>query len=164
MYKQRHDRLANIVHWSLLKRFNQSVSHNYWDHAPSAVVESPKVKLLWDFNIYIDHVLAAWHPDIVMIDKHQKAVQIVDIAVPSYCNVTIKKSEKIEKYKDLSVEFSSLWKMKCEVIPIVVGGLGCVSARLEVYLQKLVISWFCTLELLQQTVILGSSYILHRYL
>ena len=133
LYKQRHNRLANIVHWSILKCFNQPVSHNYWDHAPSAVVESPKVKVLWDFNIYTDHVLAAQCPDIVVIDKHQKVVQTVDIAVPSDCNVTTKESEKIKKYKDLSVELSSLWKMKCEIIPIVVGGLGCVSARLEVY-------------------------------
>ena len=29
MYKQRHDRIASIVHWSLLKRFNLSVSRNY---------------------------------------------------------------------------------------------------------------------------------------
>ena len=113
--------------------------------------------------IYTDHILAAQHPDIVVIDKHQKVVQIVDIVVPSDCNVTIKESEKIEKYKDLSVELSSLWKMKCEVIPIVVRGLGCVFARLEVYLQKCVISRFCTLELLQRMAILDSSYILHRY-
>ena len=99
-----------------------------------------------------------------MIDKHKKAVQIVYIAVLFDCNVTIKETEKIEKYKDLSVELLSLWKMKCEVIPIVVGGLGGVSIRLEVYLQKLAISRFCTLELLQRTAILGSSYILYRYL
>ena len=88
-------------------------------------------------------------------------MQIVVVAVPSDCNVTIKETEK---YKDLLVELSSLWKMKCEVIPIIAGGLGCVSTRLDLYLQKLVISQFCTLELLQQTAVLGSSYILHRYL
>ena len=147
-----------------MKRFNLSVSCNYWDHIPSAVVESSDVKLLWDFNIYTDHILAARHPDIVVIDKLQNVVQIVDVAVPSDCNVTMKEIEKIEKYKDLSVELSSLWKMKCEVIPIVVGGLGCVTTRLEMYLQKLVINQFCTLELLQQTAVLGSSYILRRYL
>ena len=54
--------------------------------------------------------------------------------------------------------------MKCEIIPIVVGGLGCVSARLEEYLQKLVICQFCTLEVLQRTAVLGSCYILCRYL
>ena len=61
------------------KRFNQPVSHNYWDHAPSAVVESPEVKILWDFNVYTDHVLAAQHSHIVVIDKHQNALQINDI-------------------------------------------------------------------------------------
>ena len=91
-------------------------------------------------------------------------MQIVDVAVPSDCNVTMKEIEKIEKYKDLSVELSSLWKMKCEVVPIIVGGLGCVTARLEMYIQKLVIDQFCTLELLQRTAVLGSSYILRRYL
>ena len=149
---------------SLLKRLNLSVSHNYWDHIPSAVVESSDVKLLWDFNIYTDHVLAARRPDIIVIDNLHNVVQIVDVAVPSDCNVTMKEIEKIEKYKDLSVELSSLWKMKCEVVPIIVGGLGCVTARLGMYIQKLVIDQFCTLELLQRTAVLGSSYILRRYL
>jgi len=59
MYKQRHDRIARIVHWSLLKRFNLSVAYNYWNHIPSDVVESVEVKILWDFNIYTDHYLSA---------------------------------------------------------------------------------------------------------
>ena len=60
---------------------------------------APKLKYCGTL-ILTDCVLAAQCPDIVMIDKHQKAVQIVDIAVPSDCNVTIKESKKIEKYKD----------------------------------------------------------------
>ena len=51
---------------------------------------------------------------------------------------------------------------------LVIGGLGCAIAILDVYLQKVVINRFYTLELLQQIVVLGStyirSYILHRYL
>ena len=39
-----------------------------------------------------------------------------------------------------------------------------MTARLEMYIQKLVIDQFCTLELLQRTAVLGSSYILRRYL
>ena len=69
MYKQRHDRIVSIVHWGLLKCFHQSVSRTYWDHIPTAVVENSDVKILWDFNIYTDHFLAARHPDIVVIDK-----------------------------------------------------------------------------------------------
>ena len=33
-------------------------------------------------------------------------------------------------------------KMKCEVIPIVVGGLGCVTARLEMYYRNLLLISF----------------------
>ena len=113
--------------------------------------------------MYTDCVLAIQLPDVVVIDKHRKVVLIVDVAVPSDCNVTMKETEKIEKYKDLLIEISSLWKMKGEVIPIVVGGLGCVTAMLDVYLQKLGITQFCTLELLQCTAVLESSYIFCRY-
>ena len=54
--------------------------------------------------------------------------------------------------------------MKCEVIPTVTGGLGCVTAMLDVHIQKLCNNQFCTLGLLQQTAVLGSSYMLCTYL
>jgi len=53
---------------------------------------------------------------------------------------------------------------ECKVMPLVIGGLGCVTTMLEVYLQKLAIIQFCGLELLQRTAVLGSSFILCRYL
>ena len=140
------------------------MSHNYWDLVPVSVVENNDMKVLWDFNIYTDHLITARCPDIVVIDKLQKTVQIVDVSVPSDCNVTKKEGEKIEKYKDLSVELSSLWKMKCEVIPLVIGGLGCVTVILEVSLHKLIINQFCSLDLLLHTAVLESNFILHRYL
>ena len=34
-----------------------------------------------------------------------------DVAVPSDCNVSAKEIEKIEKYKDLSIELTSLWNI-----------------------------------------------------
>ena len=97
------------------------------------MLESSDVKLLCDFNIYTDHYVAAWHPDIVIIDKCQKMVQIIGVAVPSDCNVSAKEIEKIEKHKDLSIELTSLWKMKCEVISLVIGSLGCIASMLEAY-------------------------------
>ena len=106
-------------------------------------------------KFYTDHFLAARCPDIVVIVKRQKMVQIIDVAVPLDCNVSAKEIEKIEKY-DLLM---SLWKMKCEVIPLVIGSLDCITSMLEAYLRRLTINKF-----LLRTAILGSSYILHRYL
>ena len=78
MYKQRHGRIGRIIQWSILKCFNYTVSRNYWDHVPTSVVENNDMKVLWDVNIYTDHLITARCPDIVVIDKLQKAVQIVD--------------------------------------------------------------------------------------
>jgi len=104
---------------------------------------------LLDFNIYSDHHLSAQCPDIVGIDKCQKLVQIIDAAVPMNSNVCAKEIEKIDKYKDLSLEMISLWKMKCTVILLVIGSLDCITSMLETYLQKLMVHEFCNVELLQ---------------
>ena len=82
---------------------------------------------------YTNHYLSAWCPDIVVIDKCQKLVQIIDVAVPMDSNVFAKEIEKIDKYKDLSLELTSLWKMKCTVIPLVIGSLGCITSMSETY-------------------------------
>jgi len=71
----------------------------------------------------------------------------------------MKEKEKIDKYKDLCVELLSLWRMHCEVIPLVIGGLGYINNMFQGYLQRLENSPFCTVELHQQTDVLGSSYI-----
>jgi len=135
MYKRRHDSVARIVHWALSKRFQLDVCNNYWNHDPHSVSENSQVKLLWDFNIYTDHVLSAHRPDIVyiivVIDKCNNVVEIIDISVPADSNVSSKEAEKIEKYRDLAVELTSSWKMTCDVVPIVVGCLGCVNKMLE---------------------------------
>jgi len=54
--------------------------------------------------------------------------------------------KKIDKYKDLCVELLSLWRVHCEVIPLVIGGLGCITNKLQGYLQRLEINPFCTVE------------------
>jgi len=164
MHKQRHDSIARIIHWILSKRFKLDVCGNYWNHEPQSVSENSQVKLLWYFNIYTDRVLSAWQPNIVLVDKHNNTVETIDISVPADSNVSSKETEKIEKYRDLAIELTSLWKMTCNVVPIVVGCLGCVTQMLEANLRKLYIYDFCKVEVLQRTAVLGSGYILRRHL
>ena len=66
-------------------------------------------------------MLLAQLPDIVVVNKEVASVQIIDVAVPADCSITSKEAEKVEKYRDLSIEFMLLQKRKCEIIPIVVG-------------------------------------------
>ena len=48
-----------------------------------------------------------------------------------------KENEKIKKCSGLRVELSKRWNSECDVIPVVVGGLGCVSKNFEVYLKRI---------------------------
>lgn len=75
VYKQRHDSVAKIS-------FNLVVP---WNH----VSQITHVELLWDFNVYADHVLLAIarHPNIMVVNNKKVFVQIINIAVTADCNI-----------------------------------------------------------------------------
>ena len=61
-------------------------------------------KVLWDFSIQTDHVIEAWRPDLVVVDKKRRTCKIIDFAVPGDSRIEEKEKEKIEKYQDLRRE------------------------------------------------------------
>ena len=72
----RHDKVAQVLHWNLSKKFNLECSETWPgnDHFLEAVMENYvyQVKLLWDFRIqtaetdsHLDHN----RPDIVVLEK-----------------------------------------------------------------------------------------------
>ena len=82
--------------------------------------------------IQCDHQIEYRKPDIVVVDKAEKKCAIIDVAIPGDNRIGEKETEKIEKYQALKREIKNLWSMrKVEVIPVVVGALGCVSIKFE---------------------------------
>ena len=45
-------------------------------------MENEKVKILWNFNIYVDKLIKTRRPDIVGIKKDLKECYIMNIAIP----------------------------------------------------------------------------------
>ena len=125
-------------------------------------MENEDAKLLWDFNIYTDHVLTARRPDIVVLKKKEGECLLIDIAIPGDVRVEEKEDEKCDKYRDLSRELGRLWDVRCMVIPVVIGALGTLPKRLPSYLGVLDIP--ISLETIQKSAILGSARILRRLL
>ena len=125
------DKAASIIHWRLCKKYGVDVHKNWYRHVPLPVIENEKVKILWDVNIYTDRVIQARRPDIVVVDKCEKRVTLIDMAVPADKNILEKEKEKVIKYQDLKMELKRLWKMKVKVIPVVIGALGSVSKNLK---------------------------------
>ena len=81
-YKRRHDKVATAVHWGILKTNNLPHLKHWYEHKAEAVMENEKVEILWNFNIYVDKLINARRPDIVVIKKDLKECYIIDIAIP----------------------------------------------------------------------------------
>jgi len=160
-YKARHDKVASIVHWHLCKKYGISVEKEWYKHQPDSVCENDRTKILWDFSIQTDKVIKERRPDLVVVDKAQNTVMIIDIAVPADNNIVTKQEEKITKYQDLKMEIRRLWKKKGRVIPIVVGALGSVPKDLKKNLLDMDLSG-CECRTLQKAALLGTARILRR--
>ena len=67
-YKTRHDWVEEMIPWELGKRlkFNHSTK---W-YKPESVLENVMHKILWYFEIQIDHLTLTRRPDIVFINQN----------------------------------------------------------------------------------------------
>ncbi len=163
-YKRRHDKLAMLVHWHLLRQHDIETTPQWYRHEPRPVTETDKVKILWDLNIQTARIIEARRPDIVRVDKINRTAIIIDIAVPIDRNVAAKMDEKQEKYQDLAAELKSLWKLrKLHVVPVVIGALGTVPKTLTRSLRDLEMTK-AQQDLLQKAALLGTARILRRIL
>ena len=162
-YKRRHDNVARYVHWQLCNKGGFERAKNWYEQQPEGVIENENFKLLWDFTIQCDRVIEARRPDIVWVDKKNKEVKIIDIAVPGDLRVKEKELEKIEKYQMLREEVGHVWQTnKVSVIPVVIGALGVISDKFERYMEKLDVK--IAMDTIQKTALLGTARILRKVL
>ena len=75
-------------------------------HNPAAVLENDTHKVLWDFDVQMDHLISARRPDLKIINnkKKKRICKIVDFAVPADHRLKLKEHEKKDKYFDLARE------------------------------------------------------------
>ena len=64
-------------------------------------------KLVWDFEIQMDHLISARQPDLVIINKKKGNSWIVNFAALVDHRVKIKESKKRDEYLDLAREFKN---------------------------------------------------------
>jgi hypothetical protein len=50
-------------------------------------------------------------------------------------NFNTRETEKLNKDKDLEFEVSRVWKMRTEIVPVIVGALGTIKKGLDQNLQ-----------------------------
>ena len=106
--------------------------------------------------------ITARRPGFVVVDKDKKTCQLIDIACPGDKRVKEKEDEKFFKYQDLARELRKIWNMEVKVIPIVIGVLGTIPARLKDNLKEIVIPVKASQS--EKSVLLGTARILRKVL
>jgi len=59
------------------------------------------------------------------------------MALPDDSNVNTKETEKLSKCEDVEIEVSRMWKVRTEIVPVVIGALGTIEKGLDQNLQFL---------------------------
>ena len=118
------------------------------------------ITMMWDTTIPTARKIGANRPDICFRIKKTNTCLLIDISCPANGNIARKHAEKLTKYSDLLVEVSRMWQCWTLVVPVVLGALGTVHAGIAWWLD--IISGHHNLQLLQKTVLLGSSRILRK--
>ena len=161
-YKEwRHDAICRVIHWRMCIDYGLDHADKWYEHRPETVVENEEIKLLWDMRIQTDKVLKHNKPDILLMDKIKRKVQIIDIACPFDARVLEKENEKTTNYQDLKWELKRIWNcQEITVIPIVIGALSTISKKHFDWLEK--VSTNVQFEMMQKACLLGTARIL-RY-
>ena len=89
-YKNRHDKVAANLHWSLCKQFGFPRADNRWEHRAEKALENDDYKLQWDYEIQVDRAIRERKPDLVVVNKNTKEAWLVDVAAPGDARVASK--------------------------------------------------------------------------
>ena len=117
-------------------------------------------ELLWDFDMYTDHLISARRPDLIIINKKKRICRIVDFAVQADHRIKLKECEKKDKYLSLARELKKLWNMKVTFISIATGAFRTVTKGLQKGLEDLEVGR--RVETVKTTTLLKTARILRR--
>ena len=110
---------------------------------------------MWDINIQCDNLIEARRPDLIVIDKKEQKGIIIVIAVPADVRIEEKEKGKVEKYQNLKKEIRRVRKLRnVEIVHVVIGALGSVSAEFDWWMGKLGIT--CNVGEIQKSAHVGN--------
>jgi len=84
------------------------------------------------------------------------------VAITADRNVVQNEAEKNLKYKSLCIEIQRMWKLKCTIIPAIIGATGIVTRSLRKNLEA--VPGNHSIDSLQKTALLGTSHIIRKVL
>ena len=84
------------------------------------------------------------------------------VAVPSDQNNSLKAFQKLSKYKYLEIEVTKMWKLKTNIIPVVIGALRIIKMESQNFIDQ--IPGKSSLQEIQKIVLTSTTQILQKVL
>ncbi|XP_044751720.1 uncharacterized protein LOC123311715 [Coccinella septempunctata] len=162
-YLARHNNMGKVVHQLLGLQF-QLLPHFTPHHlySPQTLMENENFKLYWDMTVITDIGMEHNRPDVVVWNKMEKTVVILDFAVPLDCNLKKSYGEKINKYEALSRQMRDMWKLnRVDIKPLIISTNGLVHKNTVKHLRELKLPEG-TITWMQKAVILGTVNIIRQ--
>ena len=132
-------------------------------HAPEGALGNEEIKVLWDkkYSVWQSHRGKTTWPNSYWQERTKW--DNYWYYVPADVRVEEKDKENVEKYQDLKKEIKRLWKLRnVEIVLVVIGALGTVSAEFDRWMVKLGIT--CSVGVMQKTALLVTARILRKVL
>jgi len=95
-----------------------------------------KVTILWNQQVQTDRTIPSNKPDIIIHDNEKGKCMLIDVAISGDINVIKKETEKILKYKDLTIDLQCMWNVITKVIPVKGGATGTISKSFRKYVSN----------------------------
>lgn len=164
-YTERHNNVARILHGEIAVKYGcLEEAPPYYKYTPESIVENDVCRIYWDRDLQTDRTIQHNRPDIVVLDKKENIMYLIDVAIPAPVNVDKKHTEKIEKYLPLAYEMKEIWDLReVKIIPIIVGATGEIPKRLSRKLEQLGLPIKLQLQM-QKSVILSTCNIVRKVL
>ena len=89
-YNTRHDWMGKVIDRELCKKLKFSHANKWYIHNPKSFQENEMHKILWGFKIQTDHLISAWRPDLVIVNKKNSGL----------CRTGEPQGENKRKWKD----------------------------------------------------------------
>ena len=100
-YKIRFDWVGKVIHYELCKRLNIDHIDKFYPHKRESVLENEMHKILWDFEILLDHLILVRRPDLILINKKKRTCHLINFVIPADHRMKIKGCEKLDLARDL---------------------------------------------------------------
>ena len=127
-YKTRHDWMGKVSHWEMSKKFKFDHTEKCYLHNLTSVLENDTYKLLWDFDVQVDHLISARRPYIIIINKKKRTCKVVHFRNH---RIKLKNVKRRISTWTLQENRKKLRNMKMTIIPIVIGAFGTVTKGLS---------------------------------